>query len=218
MRQRTVMAVAPPEPNVFIPDLTVGIQDESLQMAESSVAALAEPIAVEVPVQEMIPEDYLEIVDAANQRVITVIEMLSPSNKYPGVDRKRYESKRNRIFRSGINLVEIDLLRDGEPMPFTVRTQTNGHLSHYRILVKRGDYGRGAWLYPFSIRHPIPVFLLPLQPGDAEPPVRLDEVLKEVYDRCGYDYRIDYSQPPAPPLSEAEAQWAKEILRAAKKI
>jgi hypothetical protein len=216
MRQRTVMAVAPPEPNVFIPDLTVGIEEESLQMAESSVVALAEPIAVEVPVQEMIPEDYLEIVDAANQRVITVIEILSPSNQYSGADRKHYESKRNRIFRSGINLVEIDLLRGGEPMPFTVRTQANGHLSHYRILVKRGDYGRRAWLYPFSVRHSIPVFPLPLQPNDAEPSVRLGEVLKEVYDRCGYDYRIDYSQSPEPPLSEADMTWAREVLRTAK--
>jgi len=213
VQQRNVIAVAPPERNVIIPDLAVGLRDESFPMIGSSLAALAEPIAVEVPVPEMIPEDYLEIVDAANERVITVIEILSPSNKQPGEDRKRYESKRNRIFRIDTNFVEIDLLRDGEPMPFTF-LQSNGHLSHYRILVKRGDYGRRALLYPFSVRHSIPVFPLPLQPGDAEPPVRLGEVLKEVYDQCGYDYRIDYSRPLEPPLSEADVQWAKEVLRA----
>lgn len=87
--------------------------------------------------------NYREIVDTSGNRVITVIEILSPSNKFPGEDRKRYESKRKRIFRTGTNLIEIDLLRDGEPMPFTL-LQSNGHLSHYRILVKRGDFVTGA--------------------------------------------------------------------------
>lgn len=215
VRQRNVIAVASPEPNIIIPDVAVIERDEPSPMAESSLTALAEPIAVEVPVPEMIPEDYLEIVNVADNRVITVIEILSPSNKSPGEDRKRYESKRNMLFRSDTNLVEIDLLRDGEPMPFTF-LQSNGHLSHYRILVKRGDFGRRAYLYPFSVRDPIPNFPLPLQPGDVEPPVHPGKVLKEIYDEGGYDLYIDYSQPPEPPLSEADMSWAREVLRTAK--
>jgi hypothetical protein len=118
-----------------------------------------------------------------------------------------------RIFRTGKNLVEIDLRRDGEPMPFRF-LQANGYISQYRILVKRGEHWKRAYLYPFSVRDPIPVFPLPLQPGDAEPSVRLGEVLKKIYDQSEYDLRIDYRQPPEPPLSEADMSWAREVLQA----
>jgi hypothetical protein len=165
-----------------------------------------------LPLLEKIYEDYLEIVEASSQRVITVIEILSWGNKQPGKDRKRYETKRNRIFQTETNLVEIDLLRAGQPMPFAF-AKTNGHLTHYRILVKRGDDYGHVYLYPFGLHEAIPVFPLPLQPGDDEPPVRLGEILKETYAAARYAFRVDYSQPPEPPLSEDEAQWAREILQ-----
>lgn len=180
---------------------------------QSETAVLAEPIIVELPIREKVYEDYLEIVEAATHCVITVIEILSWSNKQPGRDRKAYEAKRNRIFQTETNFVEIDLLRAGQPMPF-VFSKTNGHLTHYRILVKRGDNVWQAYLYPFNLRDSIPIFPLPLQPGDSEPPVRLGEILNETYDVLRYSARLDYGQPPEPPLSDADAQWAAEILRA----
>jgi hypothetical protein len=217
IRQRTVFAVTPSEPAFILPDVSVIEQsvlaDGDVKLAQT---VLAEPVIVDVPVREKIPEDYLEVVEASTHRVIAVIEILSLSNKMPGKDRRVYEIKRERIFQTPTHLVEIDLLRGGEPMPFTLRTPTNGHLSHYRILVKRGDYGRRAHLYPFNVRDLIPIFPLPLLPGDAEPPVRLGDVLKETYNACRYGLRIDYAQPPEPPLSEVDAQWAQGVLRAAK--
>ena len=214
LRQRMVFAIMPSEPAFILPDVSVLEQSVLAEALKLEKAVLAEPVIVEVPVREKIPEDYLEVVEASTHLVVTVIEILSLSNKTPGKDRRAYEYKRERIFQTPTHLVEIDLLRDGEPMPFTLRTQTNGHLSHYRILVKRGDYGRRACLYPFSVRDPIPIFPLPLQSGDTEPPIRLGEVIKQLYDEGRYNLRIDYSQPLEPPLGEADAQWAKEILRA----
>ncbi|MGH7450442.1 MAG: DUF4058 family protein [bacterium] len=214
VQQRTVVAVVPPDPHPTIfPDLAVVERDKSFVDREYSEAPVIEPVIVGIPFQETITEDYLEVVEVATHRVVTIVEILSPSNKRPGEDREAYISKREKIFRAQINLVEIDLLRDWPPMPFTF-LQTNGHSRHYRILVKRGKNFRHAFLYSFSVRDPIPIFSLPLQPGDTEPPVRLGEVLKEAYNKCSFDFRVDYNQPPEPPLSEADAQWAKEILRA----
>jgi Protein of unknown function (DUF4058) len=212
--QRKVFDVAPSELNFIVrksPATKRNVPDDD--NVKPKQTTLTEPVIVEVPIREKIPEDYLEVVETSTHQVVTVIEILSLSNKTPGVDRKRYEAKRERIFRSGKNLVEIDLRRDGEPMPFRF-LQANVHISQYRILVKRGEHWRRAYLYPFNVRDPLPIFPLPLKPGDAEPPVRLGEVLKKIYDQSGYDLRIDYSQPPEPPLSEADAQWAKEVLRA----
>lgn len=213
IRQRKVFDIAPPELN-FIRRKSPAVKrnvpdDDNLKSKQTTPA---EPIIVEVPVREKISEDYLEVVETSTHQVVTVIEILSPNNKTPGVDRKRYEAKRERIFRTGKNLVEIDLRRDGELMPFKF-LQTNGRTSQYRILVKRGEHWSRAYLYPFNVRDPIPIFPLPLKPGDAEPPVRLGEVLKKIYEQSGYDLRIDYRQPPEPPLSEADMTWAKEVLR-----
>jgi len=213
IKQRMVFAVAPAEPALIIPDVAV-MEREVLSggYASPKQAVLAEPIIVEVPVREKIPEDYLEIIEAATEHVVTIVEILSLSNKLPGKDRRAYERKRERIFQTPVHLVEIDLLRDGEPLPYTL-FQTNGHWKHYRIFVKRGDRRR-AHLYPFDVRDSIPVFPLPLQPGDGEPPIRLGELLKQVYEECKYYRRIVYSRSPEPPLSDADAQWAAGILRA----
>ena len=46
--------------------------------------------------------------------VVTVIEILSPTNKVAGSrGRESYETKRQEVMRSPSHLVEIDLLRRG---------------------------------------------------------------------------------------------------------
>src|SRR5262249_25460923 len=56
-------------------------------------------------------EDYIEIRDRQNRQLITVIELLSPTNKKPGPDREQYFAKRAQLVRSQAHFVEIDLLR-----------------------------------------------------------------------------------------------------------
>lgn len=94
-------------------------------------------------------------------------------------------------------------------MPFAGTTQT----SHYRILIRRGEEGSCARLYPFNVQETIPRFSLPLQAGDAEPIVDLGELLRQIYLEARYRLRLDYSQPPAPALAEADAKWASQILQ-----
>lgn len=57
-----------------------------------------------------------------------------------------------------------------------------------------------AELYPFSVREPIPLFHLPLQPGDQEPIVDLNQLIANVYDEAALALVIDYSKPPIPSL------------------
>jgi hypothetical protein len=87
--------------------------------------------------------------------------------------------------------------------------------SDYRVLVSRSDRRPFAELYAFNLRDSLPVFLLPLREEDAEPIVNLPELLTSVYDRAGYDYRIDYDRDPVPSRSEENLVWAKELLQAA---
>src|SRR5438552_2182497 len=45
-------------------------------------------------------DSYVEIRDRRGRHLITVIELLSPSNKQPGADRDQYVAKRAQLFSS----------------------------------------------------------------------------------------------------------------------
>jgi hypothetical protein len=191
----------------------VSVQDRresqsSLPNRLTSTLPTAQPLQVSVPMIEEIRETYLEVREIATRRVITTIEILSPSNK-KGQGRQRYEEKRQRVFTSQTHLIEIDLLREGSPLPvFGTSVQ-----SHYRILVSRANQRPIADLYLFNVADAIPVFSLPLQAEDPEPLIDLKLLLDDVYVRSGYDFFIDYSIDPIPELASAESSWLDSLLK-----
>ena len=197
---------------VGIPDVTVKhrlIATNSTMTNVAVAAPTAQPTRVTIPVPEIIKEGYLEVREVGTEEVVTTIEILSPTNKRSGKGRQIYEEKRHQVLGSRTHLVEIDLLRAGEPMPFF----ENNIESHYRILVCRGDRRPYADLYGFKLQDVIPSFPLPLRSGDTEPVVDLQTLLSGVYDISGYDLVIDYNKEPVPPLSESDATWADALLQ-----
>jgi Protein of unknown function (DUF4058) len=86
--------------------------------------------------------------------------------------------------------------------------------SEYRILLSRGTQRPRAALIAFTLRQPIPSFTLPLLPGDAEPEVTLNRILHDLYQRARFDLRLRYTQPPIPPLAEADTVWAQKLMMA----
>jgi hypothetical protein len=141
------------------------------------------------------------------EAVIAVIEVLSPTNKRPGEGYNEYQARR-RLLTSSTHLVEIDLLRQGEPMPILKMPVS----SQYRILVSRSNLRPIEDFYPFNLPDPIPAFQLPLQQDDIEPIVDLQTLLHTLYDQGGYDLRIDYRQEAAVALSQTDADWAATLL------
>jgi Protein of unknown function (DUF4058) len=165
---------------------------------------------VEVPVTEHVDEWYLQVREAKRGKLVTVIEVLSPTNKLRQPGRKQYLRKRDKIFDSRTSLVEIDLLRAGKVMPISIPSVVKGD---YRILVSRGKSRPRARLYVFGLRQPIPDIPIPLLPRDAEPTLDLNTVLHDLYDRARFDLRLDYAQPAPPPaLSEEDVAWSREIV------
>lgn len=160
-------------------------------------------------------------------KLITLIEILSPSNKRPGPDRQSYQEKQREIIESDVNLVEIDLLRAGRRVYATPDLEEAvGRVRpspQYLVMVSRSWLRIGPTAgtvgYPFSVRDPLPCIRVPLK-SDL-PPVRLD--LQLVFDRVydGGPYHrgaVDYSGTPEPPLTGADAQWAAERARAARVV
>ena len=177
--------------------------------AEPATAVGAMVQTVVLPLYEEVREGYLEIRAAQTHAVVTAIEVLSPSNKVPGEGRRVYEEKRQQVLSTLTNLAEIDLLRCGEPMEMQPSPKAD-----YRILVRAGWERPHARLYTCSVRHPLPEVPVPLRRGELEARLQLSGLLADMYDRARYDLRVDYRQPPEPPLSPPDAAWADELLRA----
>ncbi len=176
--------------------------------ADSAAEADVAVLDVDVPMLDHVNETYLEVREAHTGIVTTILEILSPANKIHSEGRKQYESKRARVFESKTNLIEIDLLRDGEPLAVIGAKKR----THYRVLVSRSWRRPKAKLYTFGVRATIPAFPLPLLQGEDEVPVELNAILHALYDRARYDLRLDYTRPAVPPLSEADAAWARGLI------
>jgi hypothetical protein len=197
-----------PDDIVFVGRPDVAVVRDRTPATMAVLPSLNGVLEVEVPMTDEVGEDYLEIHEVRSGKLVTLIEVLSPTNKVSKEGRDQYLQKRAQILLSRTNLIEIDLLRDGEPMPVHGRPMH----SDYRILVSRGHQRPKAQLYGFGVRHPIPTFPLPLAPGETEPPVDLNTILHELYSRARFDLRLDYSRKPVPPLAEDDWQWATDLL------
>ncbi|MHC5734802.1 DUF4058 family protein [Nostoc sp.] len=199
--------------------LLVGIPDVIVQNSQTAInpkipniavaTPAVQPKTVTVPIPEIVKERYLEVRKVGTKEVVTVIEVLSPKNKRTGEGRNAYETKRQRILGSSTHLVEIDLLRVGEPMlVFGDVTQND-----YRILVSRAENRPKSDLYAFNLQNVIPAFPLPLRTGESELLVDLQSLLAGIYDRASYDLVIDYSKDSVSKWSEENAVWANALLQ-----
>lgn len=188
------------------PDVAV-IRAPSSEARPTTRGDFGRVVTVALPMPEQVRETYLEIREARGDQVITALEILSPTNKLPGEGRRQYEQKRLALLGTRTHLVEIDLLRAGQPMPM----QGYAGQSDYRILISRAETRPLADLLPFSLREPIPSFRAPLQAGDEEPLLDLNRLLHDLYDRAGYDLRVDYTLDADPPLAPEDATWAASL-------
>ena len=182
---------------------------------EGSASTLTRPLRVQLPIPLDVKEHYLEVREVATKELITVIKVLSPANKRSGKGRSIYEAKRTEILTSMTNLIEIDVLRLGQPMEMIGATK-----SQHRILVSRPFDRPEADLFRFDLQDPIPHFPVPLRPESPDAIVDLQAILNETYQRGRLDLSIDYSQEQLLNrllgLSESDQDWVLSTIDTAK--
>ncbi len=206
------LVVEEPRRGIY-PDVIV-TQSHPEHRAMSSAVAVEEPIVVRIA-DEPRRQTFIEIRDTrAGNRVVTVVEILSPSNKEAGQDaRNQYLRKQEELLASDINLVEIDLLRGGLP---TVALPAPRSLpGPYRIVIRRAGVRDQAEVYDRSLPQRLPRFRLPLRAPDADTAADMQALLERVYREGRYGDLIDHAQPPEPPLAPDEEAWAREVLETA---
>jgi hypothetical protein len=216
--QERIVVEMPGEDHTYYPDIRV-VEDgrsggSATAMARTDVAT-ADPLVVHFHEPET--QAFLEIIEAGPQRrVITVLEIVSPSNKYAGSGREQYLQKQHELSEAGVSLVEIDLLRAGpHVLQLPLSRYPASHRTPYKVCVHRGGKA-AAEIYRVPLREPLPAIRVPLRPDEADVPLELQTLIAQVYHHGRYD-DIDYTVDPVPPLDAEDAAWADDLLRAAGK-
>ena len=204
-----------PEPddpalNLFIPD--VRIEATAVRRPKPRGGPMiAEPIITVTMVEEDIREARVEIVAADSRQVVTVIEVVSPSNKVVGsAARRSYVAKRLEVMNSPVHWVEIDLLRGNTSLDPLVLNRRQPH--DYYVHASKAEERPNGKVWLIHLDQSLPTVGVPLRSPDTDAGLDLQSVLTTAYERAAYDLTIDYTRSPVPPLSKMQAKWAKTLL------
>lgn len=199
------------------PDLSVIRTSSSLPRAAGGTAVLEiDAPAVFELWREEIRQPLLHIIEpAAGNRIVTAIEVLSPDNKAAGAGRVSYLAKREEFWAGGANLVELDLLRGGEP---TVRLSAEKLASlrpwHYLVSVTRRWPSRQE-VYAVPLRNRLPRVGLPLAEDDRDVSLDLQAVFTRCWEEGPYPELLHYDRPPPGRLTLEETSWCEQLLQQA---
>jgi len=190
-----------------VPDILVSRSRNRAPLPRRSTAASSEPIVILEEINgTSVREWFLTIREARNREVVTIVEVLSPSNKSPQTTgRRKYHRKRTAILNSKTNLVEIDLLRAG-------RGWVDRVAYDYHAYVSESASRPEGLLWPIRLADKLPQITIPLAAADRVA-LDLQTVFTMAYDNAFYSSQLDYTQDPVPPLTPAQARWAKKLLK-----
>ncbi len=195
----------------IVPDVAV-IKSRDAPTAPATVTVSDRRATISASVEVIVASEALrhqvvEIRDASRgHKLITLIEIVSPSNKRAGVDRRAYLCKQREVLESDASLVEIDLLRAGE------RLLPNAELEAYLVgLAPQPAYlvmVNRAWcrlgvemayqLFAVSLREILPCIAIPLRAGEDEVTLDLQWIFNQTYDRGPYRRgAVDYAGAPS---------------------
>jgi hypothetical protein len=186
----------PEPPRSFRPDVLVGRFEE--RAANTGVAPATAPTATLEPklveILDRDPEEaritWVEIRALPHLELVTAIEVLSPINK-SGLGRMVYMEKREKLHEPPVNLVEIDLLLGGLPLPMKQRIEPGA----YYAVVARGARLPLAEVYRWTVRDPVPCIPIPLREPDADILIDLAVLVNRVYDLGRYARTLRYNVP-----------------------
>jgi hypothetical protein len=185
--------------------------DVSVSQTDASMPGSPVPSWVATLEPEMIPlvttvteeskERWIEIRRAPDWKPVTILELLSPTNKH-GHGYEDYLRKRVALIACPIHLVELDLLIGGHRMPMGKPLKR-----HYHAMVSRTEERPLSNVYSWSVRDSLPTIPVPLLAPDPDMPLDLAAIFATVYRRGQYERSIDYGAALDLPLSGADRAW-----------
>ena len=169
----------------LIPDVQIAPRPHkngsAAKLRKTASPDVAEPLVLETFLDEEVREPYLEVIDTASDRVVTVIELLSPASKVARSEGlESFRGKRDAIMRSQAHWVEIDLLRRGVSLSLRERIRPHEYFVHVSPVKLR----RRGWVWPIRLSQRLPAIRIPLRSGDDDVVLDLQIVLDTAIRQC----------------------------------
>jgi uncharacterized protein DUF4058 len=195
-----------------LPDVAI-IQSGSARPFERPLGAgvlTLEPVTIDLPVEELVEvrDLWIEIRHRPERNLVTVIEVLSPTNK-TGAGFHEYCSKRRSLIHQRVHLVEFDFLVKGRRLPMKQDLPPGD----FFVFTSRAERRPKCDVYGWSVRQALPRIPIPLLAPDPDVVLDLQAVFATGYDRGRYARALDYTAPLDLPLLPADRAWAEEAAR-----
>ena len=171
--------------------------------------AVLEPVEMAFEYLERLRWPFIEVKRLADEQVIAVLELLSPSNK-SGEDRIEYLRKRESVFKSDAHLVELDLLLGGKRLPMDEDLPPGD----FYAFVSRAERRPICQVYAWGLPRKLPMIPVPLVQPYADLSVDLSAVFTAAFERGRYHRRLRYEQPPVAPVRPDLAEWVRQTADA----
>ncbi len=156
-------------------------------------------------------EDYLEVRQRLDGRLVTLVDIVSPNNKLTTPGRAAYLQKRQEAKVAGANLVELDLVLQGQPMLDYSRDGLPDW--DYAITVTRSPQPERYEIYTSTLQKRLPRFKLPLASDDRETVLDLHSAFSRCYDQGGFANKINYKNEPSVALNAEDTHWLDAWLK-----
>jgi hypothetical protein len=111
-------------------------------------------------------EEYLEIVCRSDGQLVTLLDLVSPSNKTSAVGREECLRTRRQANEAGANVVELDLVLQGRPLLEYSRDGLPAW--DYAVTVMRASHPVRYEIYTSTLQKRLPRFRVPLAARDPD--------------------------------------------------
>ncbi len=196
------------------PDITISTPDWWSDGTGGAAVAVADATTVELeyPESEPVTQRHLRVIHRPTERVVTVMELLSPINKAPAEDGlESYMHKRSEFLAAPCNFVELDLLRGGRRLPMSGPLPAGD----YYAFIGRIGRKRHCQVIAWSLRTKLPPIPIPLLPEDTEAMLDLDAAFSTAYESSFYSRRLPYHEPLIPTVRPSDVDWVAASLKEA---
>jgi len=161
-------------------------------------------------IREQHSEEFIEVRQRSDNRLVTLVDVVSPTNKLKTEGRAAYLERRRDARMQNASIVEIDLVMQGEPMLDYSRDGLPEW--DYAITVTRCAQPERYEIYTSTLQKRLPRFKLPLAADDRDTVVDLQAAFARCYDQSGLGAQVDYQKPPTCVTEEEDRRWLHDLL------
>jgi hypothetical protein len=161
-------------------------------------------------IREEHTEEFIEIRQRTDGRLVTLVDFVSPINKTTMSGKDAYLSKRKEARGIGASIVEIDLVMQGQPLLDYSRDGLPEW--DYAVTVTRSTQPERYEIYTSTIQKRLPRFKLPLAVDDRDTVVDLQAAFARCYDMGGFAGQLDYATTPPVVKEDTDVRWVHDLL------